>query len=77
VSLNLSALLPDLVRAGVTALKIEGRQRSRAYVKQVVSAFRFAVDEVMAGRDGGLANLIALTEGHKQTQGAFGSKRWR
>jgi putative protease len=77
VSLNLSALLPDLIRAGVTALKIEGRQRSRAYVKQVVSAFRFAVDEVMAGRDGGLANLIALTEGHKQTQGAFGSKRWR
>ncbi|MDZ4865815.1 MAG: U32 family peptidase, partial [Alphaproteobacteria bacterium] len=77
VSLNLSALLPDLMRAGVTALKIEGRQRSRAYVKQVVSAFRFAVDEVMAGRNGGLASLIALTEGHKQTEGAFGSKRWR
>ena len=38
VSLNLSALLPDLMRAGVTALKIEGRQRSRAYVKSVVSA---------------------------------------
>jgi len=40
VSLNLSALLPDLMRAGVTALKIEGRQRSRADVKGVVSAFR-------------------------------------
>lgn len=51
VSLNLSALLPDLMRAGVTALKIEGRQRSRAYVKEVVSAFRKAVDELMAGRE--------------------------
>jgi collagenase-like PrtC family protease len=29
-SLNLSRLLPELMRAGVTALKIEGRQRSRA-----------------------------------------------
>ena len=77
VSLNLSALLPDLMRAGVTALKIEGRQRSRAYVKEVVGAFRRAVDDVMAGRQAALANLIALTEGHKETQGAFRSKSWR
>jgi len=77
VSLNLSAMLPQLVRAGVTALKIEGRQRSRAYVKQVVGAFRAAVDEVVAGGEPELADLIALTEGHKQTQGAFGGKRWR
>ena len=53
VSLNLSALLPDLMRAGVTALKIEGRQRSRAYVKSVVAAFRKAVDDIMAGREAG------------------------
>lgn len=76
-SLNLSALLPELMRAGVTALKIEGRQRSRAYVKEVVGAFRRAVDDVMAGRQAALANLIALTEGHKETQGAFRSKSWR
>jgi O2-independent ubiquinone biosynthesis protein UbiU len=76
-SLNLSALLPDLMRAGVTALKIEGRQRSRAYVKSVVAAFRQAVDEIMAGKDPSLTNLIALTEGHKETQGAFQSKSWR
>src|ERR1039457_6774892 len=54
VSLNLSALLPDLMRAGVTALKIEGRQRSRAYVKTVVSAFRKAVDDLLAGREAAL-----------------------
>jgi O2-independent ubiquinone biosynthesis protein UbiU len=77
VSLNLSALLPDLMRAGVTALKIEGRQRSRAYVGAVVSAFRKAVDDIMAGRDPGLANLVALTEGRRETQGAFGGKVWR
>jgi collagenase-like PrtC family protease len=77
VSLNLSALLPDLMRAGVTALKIEGRQRSRAYVKAVVSAFRKAVDDIMAGNEPALANLLALTEGHRETQGAYRSKTWR
>ncbi len=77
VSLNLSALLPDLMRAGVTALKIEGRQRSRAYVKSVVSAFRKAVDDIMAGREAAFASLLALTEGRRETQGAFPSKRWR
>jgi putative protease len=77
VSLNLSALLPDLMRAGVTALKIEGRQRSRAYVRSVVSAFRKAVDEALAGRDPGIATLLALTEGHRETQGAARSKTWR
>jgi len=77
ISLNLSALLPDLMRAGVTALKIEGRQRSRAYVKAVVSAFRKAVDAIMVNRDPGLTNLLALTEGHRETQGAYRSKTWR
>ena len=77
VTLNLSALLPDLMRAGVTALKIEGRQRSRAYVRAVVSAFRDAVDDIMAGRDAKLASLLALTEGHRETEGAYRSKTWR
>ena len=77
VSLNLSALLPDLAAAGVTALKIEGRQRSRAYVKTVVSAFRKAVDAIMEGRDPGLADLLALTEGHRETEAAYRSKTWR
>lgn len=77
VSLNLSALLPDLMRAGVTALKIEGRQRSRAYVKSVVAAFRKAVDDLMAGREAAFASLLALTEGRRETEGAFRSKKWR
>ena len=77
VSLNLTRLLPDLMRAGVTALKIEGRQRSRAYVKAVVSAFRQAVDAYADGREPDIGNLLALTEGHRETQGAFRSKTWR
>jgi len=77
VSLNLSALLPELMKAGVTALKIEGRQRSRAYVKSVVSAFRKAVDDLMAGHEAGFASLLALTEGRRETEGAFAGKRWR
>jgi hypothetical protein len=31
----------------------------------------------MAGKDASLTNLIALTEGHKETQGAFQGKTWR
>ncbi|MHB1102102.1 MAG: ubiquinone anaerobic biosynthesis protein UbiU [Devosia sp.] len=76
-SLNLSNLLPELVKAGVTALKIEGRQRSRAYVQAVVSAYRGAVDAIMAGGEPDLSHLLNLTEGQKQTKGAFESKRWR
>lgn len=77
VSLNLAPMLGDLVRAGVTAFKIEGRQRSRAYVKTVVSAFRGAIDAVLDGREPDVGNLVRLTEGQKQTEGAFKSKRWR
>ncbi|MCC6888704.1 MAG: U32 family peptidase [Hyphomicrobiales bacterium] len=76
-TLNLSALLPDLMRAGVSALKIEGRQRSRAYVRAVVSAFRKAVDDILAGHEPALASLVALTEGRKETEGAFRGKSWR
>lgn len=77
VSLNLSALLPELVAAGVTALKIEGRQRSRAYVESVVSSFRKTIDACMRGEKPELTDLLALTEGKRQTEGAFKSKRWR
>jgi putative protease len=77
VSLNLTPLLPELIKSGVSALKIEGRQRSRAYVEAVVSAFRKAVDEYAAGRTPELTGLLDLTEGNRETRGAFGGKRWR
>jgi putative protease len=31
----------------------------------------------MAGHEPALTNLLALTEGHKETQGAYRSKAWR
>lgn len=77
VSLNLMTMLPNLIGAGVDAFKIEGRQRSRAYVGAVVGAFRAAIDAVLAGRTPPTVDLVALTEGQKQTHGAFATKKWR
>lgn len=77
ISLNLARLLPDLIGAGVNAFKIEGRQRSRAYIKSVVSAWRRAIDDTLAGNAPAVDQLLSLTEGHKQTEGAYASKRWK
>lgn len=77
ISLNLAALLPQMITAGVSAFKIEGRQRSRAYVQTVVAAFRKAIDDCVAGKPPALTDLLALTEGQKQTEGAFKTKKWR
>jgi putative protease len=43
-------LLPELVAAGVTALKIEGRLKEAEYVAVVTGFYRRALDEAMAGR---------------------------
>jgi putative protease len=76
VSLDAQSLLPALADAGVTAIKIEGRQRSRAYVEAVVKAFRNAVDSLGSGREADLNRLLALAEGQASTQGAY-VKTWR
>lgn len=76
VSLDATRLIPALARAGVRALKIEGRQRSRAYVAQVVAAFRAAVEAEAAGRPLPEAALARLTEGQAATTGAY-AKTWR
>ena len=76
VSLNAQDILPQLAKAGVTALKIEGRQRSRAYVAEVVRAFRAATVALAEGRDLPLAELARLTEGQQATAGAY-AKTWR
>ena len=59
-----------------TALKIEGRQRSRAYVSEVVSAFRKAVDALAEGESKTANDLNGLAEGKRQTTGAY-KKGWR
>jgi len=50
--LNLSDRLPDLLAAGVTSFKIEGRLKDRAYVANVVSFYRAHLDETMRGATG-------------------------
>lgn len=78
VSLNAGAMLPALKAAGVTALKIEGRQRGKGYVSDVVRSFRRAVDAVEAGGDAIETEklLAAQSEGGRQTTGAY-KKSWR
>lgn len=75
-SLNVLDLLPELAAAGVRALKIEGRQRGRAYVAQVAAAFRRAVDAAARGEAIPAADLAALTEGGRASAGAY-LKAWR
>src|SRR5580698_6036868 len=41
-------VLPDLIRAGVTSLKIEGRLKSPEYVASVTRVYRQALDRAMA-----------------------------
>jgi putative protease len=78
VSLNAASLIAALSKAGVTALKIEGRQRGKGYVAEVVKTFRAAVEAVEAGRDEvEVGRLLAgLVEGGRQTSGAY-KKTWR
>jgi len=75
-SLSTTGLLPRLAEAGVTALKIEGRQRGRAYVAAVVRAFRAATDALARGEPMPSVDLAALTEGGRATAGAY-EKTWR
>jgi putative protease len=75
VSLNLLTMLPEVADAGVTALKIEGRQRGKAYVEKVVKAFRAAVDALDRGETLDAAAIDDLTEGGRETAGAY-KKSW-
>ena len=78
IGLDASAILPALKAAGVTALKIEGRQRGRAYVTEVVGAFRGLLDALAAGRPppSAAAALAALNEGGQAGLSAYAGG-WR
>lgn len=76
VSLDAMTMLPELMEAGVSAIKIEGRQRGRDYVARVVAAFRQAVDAAAEGRPVPAGVLDGLREGGRDTTGAY-DKGWR
>lgn len=50
--LDLSARIGELLDAGVTSFKIEGRLKDTNYVRNVVAWYRRAVDEALAARPG-------------------------
>ena len=76
ISLDVMDHLDALRAAGVTALKIEGRQRGKAYVGKVVSSLRAALEAPSADRQRHLAQLRQLSEGQRTTAGAY-EKKWR
>ncbi len=80
-SLNTLALLPQLVDAGVRAIKIEGRQRSPSYVAEVTRVWRAAIDLAASGARYSVqpdwsAQLARWAEGQQHTLGAY-DRPWR
>ena len=76
-SLNTLELLPQLLAMGVSAIKIEGRQRSPAYVAQVTKVWREAIDTCVTNPHRYLAKpnwmtaLDKVAEGQQHTLGAY------
>ena len=81
-SLNTLAILPELIGMGVKAIKIEGRQRSAAYVEQVTRVWRAAIDQAAAAvgrysvQPEWSATLARHAEGQQHTLGAY-NRPWR
>ena len=81
-SLNILEVLPEVVKIGVSAIKVEGRQRSPAYVSQVTRTLRAALDELAKDLEGfqvkalWQAELAKISEGIQTTLGAY-NRPWR
>jgi O2-independent ubiquinone biosynthesis protein UbiU len=76
-SLNVLDILPQLLEAGVAAIKVEVRQRSPVYVAQITRVLRAALDECIDDPAGfaphpeWIATLDQLAEGSTHTLGAY------
>jgi putative protease len=76
-SLNTLSILPELRKIGVSAVKVEGRQRSPAYVAQVTAVMRAAIDQCMQKpddyrpKDQWMRELADVSEGSQTTLGAY------
>lgn len=81
-SLNTLDLLPKLHDIGVCSLKIEGRQRSPAYTRQVTQVWRQAIDSCIANPEAfkqlpeWRRQLGNLSEGSQTTLGAY-ERNWQ
>jgi 23S rRNA 5-hydroxycytidine C2501 synthase len=61
--LNLSEELPELLDAGVTSFKIEGRLKDRVYVSNVVAYYRARLDEALAAQGMARSSSGTITAG--------------
>ncbi|WP_075184592.1 ubiquinone anaerobic biosynthesis protein UbiU [Teredinibacter haidensis] len=81
-SLNTLDLLPHLLAIGIRSVKIEGRQRSPAYVGQVTKVWREAIDSVKQSptqfsvKENWQSTLTSLSEGCQTTLGAY-ERQWQ
>lgn len=81
-SLNTLELLPELYKEGIVSLKIEGRQRSPAYVASITKIWRQAIDAVQQDaerfqvKDEWNRVLSSLAEGSQTTLGAY-HRKWK
>ncbi|MCG3721675.1 U32 family peptidase [Vibrio cincinnatiensis] len=81
-SLNTLSMLPELFAANVASVKIEGRQRSPAYVEQVTRTWRAAIDHYLANpeqyqvKPAWDASLANVSEGTQTTLGAY-HRKWQ
>ena len=81
-SLNTLALIPQLSKMGIVSVKIEGRQRSPAYVEQVAKTWRMALDryqslpESYEVEQAWMSTLANLSEGSQTTLGAY-HRKWQ
>ena len=81
-SLNVVSILPEIIKIGVRAIKVEGRQRSPTYVAQVTRTLRAALDSLANGSENfqvkptWQADLAKVSEGSQATLGAY-NRPWR
>ncbi|MBW3116677.1 ubiquinone anaerobic biosynthesis protein UbiU [Providencia rettgeri] len=81
-SLNTIELLPELMAANIASVKIEGRQRSPAYVTEVTRIWRQAIDRYKSNPNNFVTDpkwlkaLGGLSEGSQTTLGAY-HRKWQ
>jgi len=71
-------LLPDLIKAGVKSLKIEGRMKSAEYVASVVEAYRTVLDAPESSRKEALTvakGILKYSFGRTPTKGFLASQQ--
>lgn len=81
-SLNTLSMLPELMKANICSVKIEGRQRSPAYVEQITRVWRSAIDSYRADPQAYSVKkswndiLANVSEGSQTTLGAY-HRNWQ